>query len=227
MSEKKGGGFLGSLKSVFVEDGPESKPADPPHQPIGFTPPTGPAAPTKIEWHAAPAPATYAPADPEMVAKLQKRLDSNCPAVYRAFHEQCENLRDVIPDEATRCRAAIKASHASTADILAALDQLAGVMDGARQEFMNLWEQNRQRNLADAEAGLKATDEQIASYEAQAKALQDTLATLRTKRATDAAAMATNSATIDTKRTSFESAWAQVASDLTTQKNRIAAMPKV
>lgn len=227
MSEKKGG-LWDSIRSTFVEDGPDSK-AEAPPPPVarGFTPPTGPAAPTKIEWHAAPPPATYAPADPEMVAKLQKRLDTNCPAVYRAFHEQCENLRDVIPDEATRCRAAIKASHASTADILTALDQLASVMGGARQDFMNTWEQNRARKLADAEAGLRATDEQIASYEAQAKALQDTLATLRTKRATDAAAMATDDAKLDTLKSSFESAWAQVASDLTTQKNRIAAMPKV
>lgn len=217
VSDKKKGGFMGFLSNVgLVEETPDPAPRNTPV-------PAGP--------RNTPVPAPYHPngatADPEVLSKLEKRLQANCPAPYTAFMEQYENLKDVIPDEAMRFKAALKASHTTTDQLVGALDQLASAMDSAHTEFMHTFEENKGKRLGEAEASLKATDEQIATYEKQLQSVQETIQSLHTKRDTDAQAMQHEAQRLEGIRASFEAAHAQVVGRLGAQKSRVQAMPKV
>src|SRR5271156_1982989 len=104
MSEKKGGGFLKLLSTVGLADRVPSHEAAAPAQ--GAPAPAMPAAPTWAASGSAPA-----EPDPEVLSKLEARLQKNCPPAYTSFMEQYEALRDVIVDETTRFKAALKTSH--------------------------------------------------------------------------------------------------------------------
>ncbi len=215
--KKKTGGFLGVLSNLgLVEVTPDAAPAPSPsprNTPV-------PAAPTQ-----------YVPvngtADPAVLSMLDQRLQKACPPPYVAFMEQFENLKDVIPDEAMRFKAALKASHTTSDQLVEALGTLVGVMDSAMTEFTHTFEDNKRKTLGDAENTLKATDEQIASYEKQLQSIQETIAALRHKRETDAQAMQAEATKIEGIRANFEAAHAQVVGRLNAQKSRVMAMPKV
>jgi chromosome segregation ATPase len=208
--------FLGFLANIGlaeeVPDGPAPKPSGGPPRNTPLPP-----APSHVQ---------SAAADPEVLARLEARLQKNCPEPYLSFMEQYENLKEVIPDEAMRFKAALKASHTTASQLVDALGQLVGVMDAASAEFSHDYEQNRTRQLGEAEASLKATDDLIASNEQQLKALQDTIATLHTKRQTDAQAMADKAQKIETVRASFEAAHRQVVGRLQAQKTRVEGMSR-
>lgn len=214
------GGFIGLLANLgLVEETP-----DPVHPPMAAHPPEArlPAAPAA---HGAASPNDAV--DPEVLSKLELRLQKNCPLAYTGFIEQFDNLKDVVPDESMRFRAALKASHTTTDQLVDALGQLIGAMAAAATEFTHAFEENKRKKLGEAEASLKATDEQIASYERQLESAQGTIASLRTKRETDAQAMHDDALKIDGVRASFEAAHARVVARLEAQKSRVLAMQKV
>lgn len=216
---KKKGGFMGFLSNVgLVEETPD--PTPPPAAPRTTRNTPVPAAPSH---YAAP---PNGAVDPDVLAKLESRLQKNCPPTYTTFMEQYENLKDVIPDESMRFKAALKASHTTADQLVEALTQLVGVMDSAHTEFTHTFEENKAKKLGEAEASLKATDEQIASYEKQLQTVQETIATLRTKRETDAQGMEHEAQKIENIRASFEAAHAQVVGRLNAQKSRVQAMPR-
>jgi chromosome segregation ATPase len=165
--------------------------------------------------------------DPEVLAKLEKRLQDHCPSAYTSFMEQYETLKEVIPDEATRFKGALKTSHTTTEQLIGAIDQLVGAMDAAKAEFSHTFEDNKSRRLGEAEASLKATDDLIASNEKQLQSLQETIASLRTKRDTDAQSLEHEGQRLDSIRASFDAAHSQVVGRLQAQKNRVQTMPKV
>lgn len=217
MTEKKKG-VLGFLSNIgLVEETPDAPAPAPRNTPV-------PAAPAAHPYTPAPSNGT---ADPKVLAQLEHRLQANCPAAYTSFMEQYENLKDVIPDESMRFKAALKASHTTTDQLVGALDQLVGAMDAAKGEFTHTFEENKSKKLGESEASLKATDDQIASYENQLKTIQETIASLRTKRDTDAQAMQHEAERIEGIRASFEAAHGQVVGRLTAQKSRVQSMPKV
>jgi chromosome segregation ATPase len=141
--------------------------------------------------------------------------------------DQYELLKDDITDDRQRFKVALKTSHTTTDQLLAALDQLVGAMDSAKAEFSHAFEENRNKRIGEAEASLKATDAQIATYEKQMQAIQETIASLRTKRDTDAHAIQHEAQRLDGIRASFEAAHAQVVHRLQAQKSRVETMPKV
>lgn len=168
---------------------------------------------------------TVAP-DPAALAKLQNLLAQSVPPVYGAFMEQYQALAEVIPDEGTRFRAALKTSKASSEQLLAALDQVSATLNHARDDFEQSFERNRQSVVGQAESSLKATDELIASKEGQLKALQDELVALRGKRDYDARQLTSENQRLQLIRGGFEAAHAQVLANLNSQKSRITSMPR-
>ena len=219
MSDGKKKGIMGFLENVGIVETTPDAPA-PPARTTRNTP--IPAAPAP---HFAAAP-TNGVADPEVLGNLERRLQKNCPAAYTSFMEQYENLKEVIPDDSMRFKAALKASHTTAEALVDALTQLAGVMDTAGTEFTHTYEEMRRKKLGEAEALLKSTDEQITSYEAQLKSIQETIASLRTKRSADEQAMQAEAGKIETTRANFEAAHAQVVGRLNAQKSRVLAMPR-
>ncbi len=207
--------FLGFLANIGLA---EEVPDAPVPKPQGGPPRNTPLPPAPHAQSAA--------ADPEVLARLEARLQKNCPAPYLAFMEQYENLKEIIPDDAMRFKAALKASHTSAPQLVDALGQLVGVMDAASAEFSHDYEQNRTRQLGEAEASLKATDDLIASSEQQLKSIEDTIASLHTKRTTDAQAMADKAQKIESVRASFEAAHQQVVGRLQAQKTRVEGMSR-
>ncbi len=212
--KKKGGGFLGLLANIGLAEEVPDAPA-PRNTPVPGAPPRNTPLP-QVQIQAT--------ADPAVLARLETRLQKNCPAPYTAFMEQYENLKEIIPDEAMRFKAALKASHTTTDQLIDAVGQLIGVMDAASTEFSHDYEENRSKQLGAAEASIKATDDLIASNEQQLKAIQDTITALHAKRETDVQQMQAKSIEIETVRARFEAAHRQVTSRLQAQKSRVEGM---
>lgn len=217
---RKKGRFIGLLSTLgLVEETP-----DPVHPPAAAQRRDAPARAAPVACSPEPPGGS---ADPEPLSKLELRLQKNCPLAYAAFLEQFENLKDVVPDESMRFKAALKASHTTTDQLIDALGQLIGVMDAAATEFTLAFEENKRKRLGEAEATLQATDEQIASCEKQLQSVQEAIASLRTKRDVDAQALQNEAVRIDHVRASFEATHSQVVARLEAQKSRVLAMPKV
>lgn len=216
MTEAKKNNVLGFLKNLVVDEVP-----DPISTPAKTLARESSAPPPVRSFSSAPA-ATAA--DPEILSKLEKKLQNNCPQPYAAFMEQYEALAEIIPDETMRFKAALKASHTTAEDLVKALDQLTATMNAAEAEFTKTFEENKAKRLGDAEKSLKATDDLIASNEQNIKSLQDTIASLRTKRDTDAGTMEHEVQKFEGIRAGFETAHSQVVGRLTAQRNRVAAM---
>ncbi len=216
MTDKKKGGFMGFLSNVgFIEETPE--PAPPKDTPA-------PVAPARTFSSSTPPTGNV---DQEVLAKLEARLQANCPPAYTAFMEMYDSLKEDITDDRQRFKVALKTSHTTSEQLIAALDQLLGTMEAARISFSHTCEENRTKRLGEAEASLKATDDLIATNEQQLKSIQETIASLRTKRETDAQAKDHDAQRLATIQTNFEASHAQVVGRLQAQKSRVQSMPKV
>jgi hypothetical protein len=216
MTEKKG--FLGSITSLFVEEVPEAARAPARNTPL-------PAAP-----NGQPAVSTLRPSwtpDPDALQKLENRLRSTTPPEYAAFVEQYENLKDVIPDDSTRFKAALKTSHTTADKVLGAIDVMLATMEQARVDFTHSFEEGKSKRVAEAEQAIHASDELIKSSEEQIKAIQDKIESVRQKRTTDQQNLQNEVSRLEGVRGGFEAALSQVVGQLNTVKNRLAAMPKV
>jgi chromosome segregation ATPase len=141
--------------------------------------------------------------------------------------EQHRALEDVIGDEVTRFKAALRTSHTTGNEVLAALDQLISTMNTAHTEFTRSFEENKAKRVAEAEHSIQASDELIRSSEEQIQAIQEKIASLRTKRETDARNAQNEMVRLEGVRGGFESALAQVVGRLNALKGRLAAIPKV
>lgn len=215
MTEKKGGA-LGFLRDLVVADVPD--PTSPRDTPV-------PEAPR--DYHSGTSPHAPGIADPQALAKLEQKLQASVPPGYAAFMEQYEALKEDLPDERTRFKVALKTSHTTAEQIVAALDQFLSVMERASSEFNHSYEETKAKRLGAAQDSIAATDELIKSNEDQIATIQNTIKSLRTKRDTDAQGMQNEAARLEGVRAGFEAAHAQVINRLTTQKNRIASMPRV
>ena len=101
-------------------------------------------------------------------------------------------------------------------------------MEAAHAEFTHQYEENKtRRKIGEAEATIKATDDQIASYEKNLQAIQETITSLRTKRETDAQGMHDKAQEIEGVKLKFDASLAQVVGRLQAHKSRVLAMPKV
>ena len=207
------------VKSAFVEEVPDPK-AQETHSAVKNTSTEVPAVVSSGgAFH-------KADVDPQALAKLEDALTQAMPSLYTHFNEQFESLREVIPDEITRFKAALKTSHATAEQILSALEQLFRVLEHAKSEFMDQFTANLNKVKMAAEQSLAATDELIKSKEAQLKAIQDEIASHRSKREADVQHLNSEQTHLEGVRDSFQAALAQVTNRLTIQKEKISAMPK-
>ena len=208
--------LFGGIRSLFVEEVPEH---------------TGQTAPITITtarpeppvtFGAPPAQNTVTP-DPAVIAKLEAKLQSKMPSIYQAFMDQYETLRDVIPDETTRFKAALKTSKTTPELLAGAVDNLIQVMQDAQQEFTKSFEDNKGKVLSQAQQSIAATEGLIETREKQIKAIEEEIASLRTKLQTDRDQAKSEEQRFEGIRASFAAAHAQVVSKLTAQRHHIAS----
>lgn len=233
--QKKSVGFLDKLKGLVAEEVPDRPtrqtpvPAAPsaarsmPAEHHDFASGSAPGAPGVV---GGPGPMGPCGPDPAALAKLEARLQASCPAAYVSFMEQHENLKEIIPDEGMRFKAAMKASHTTPDVVLGALAQLIAAMEEARTDFTHSFEENKDKKLKVAEESIAQDDERIKASEEQIKAIQETITSLRTKRAADVENMQHEAARFENIRGGFEAAHHQVTSRLSNLKDRLAALPK-
>lgn len=214
MNDKKKG-LWDTIKDAVVEQTPDVPARNTPLPMPRVTP--LPTAPTVGE-HPYGSPVTP---DPKALETLESKLDAALPEAYKGFIEQYNNLDGVIPDEATRMKAALKTSHTSIEQIVGAFDQLLGVMDVAHADFQKKFDSNKTSVLGAAKQQIDATDELIHTREAQLKSIQDEIVSLKSKRSADAEQMQNEEARLDGIRKGFEAALVQIVGRLNGQKARI------
>jgi predicted nucleic acid-binding Zn-ribbon protein len=209
-------GLWSSLKSLAIEDVPDPSaksavPLIPTTRPNpGAVPPPW-VAPPRIEVSV----------DPATLSKIEGKLQASTPPVYAAFMDQFQALEAVIPDEATRFKAALVASRSSIEQISGSIDQLLVVLASLLDEFNRKFEDNQSKAETTAKQQMEADTKLIATCEEQLKAIQAQIATLRTKVDSEQAQVQAESARREGVRQSFKAAYDQVFNRLTAQKQRI------
>ena len=207
--------IFGFLKNAFVEQVPDAVPSN--GKSTKEVPVTHPFAPTtdgKVD------------PDPAALEKLETALHQAIPKIYEDFMEKYEGLREIISDENMRFKAALKTSHASAEQIVAALDTLLSVMDHSHDDFTKSFESNKNKVLEQSQQSLNATDELIKTKESQVKSIQEEIVSLHSKRETDAQHLDSEQKRLDGIRLGFEAAQSQIVGRLTAQKTRISSIPR-
>jgi hypothetical protein len=201
----------GFIKGAFIETVPDgSKPA-----------PSG-ASGTGIVTRITPVPsAPTSAADPDVIAKLEARLQKAAPPAYLTYMEQCAALEEVIPDETTRIKAALKTSKCSKADLLSSIEVLLQAMEHAKDEFEGSFKKNRDAKLAEIQQTVTDGDSKIKNYEDQISSLQIQLEVAKTARAQAALQQTGESQRLEGIHSSFLAAYAQVTAHLSAQKTQI------
>lgn len=216
----KSGGFLGFVKNAFVEDVPDAPKAAPIRE-SGPPPPPVPQTPLGDWKMQSAAPPAVAP-DANALAKLEAKLQATLPPIYVAFMEQYEGLRDVIPDDGMRFKAALKTSKSSVEQLNGALDTLLNTMQSALSEFDKSFEENKNKVVTNAQQSIAATNGLIQTREQQLVAIQEEIDSLRAKRTNEQERLATEERRLEGIRGGFQAAHAQVVGRLNQQKAHIA-----
>jgi hypothetical protein len=222
-NEKSGGGFLGFIKSAFVEEVPEGQ-AQPKaakaRESQAPMPPPGSAS-------VAPRPAQAAvAADPAAMAKLEAMLQAALPPVYSTWMEKYTQLAEVIPDESMRFKAALKTSNATPVQLSGAVDQLINTMDKAQEEFLRGFQAQTSKVESAAKEAIASTESLLQSRESQLRAIEDEIVSLKSKLALDTSHLQEEQHRLDSIRMGFEAAHAQVVGRLNDQKSHIDALAK-
>ena len=209
-------GLLGVLTTLGIA---EEVPDKTPPLPSGSPPAPAPGA--------ARSGASSAAVDPNVLKKLEDKLQAAAPPIYLTVMEQFSVLADVIPDEGTRMKAALKTSKCSAHQLVEALDQLTVAMQHAQEEFEASFQHNKTAQLAQIQQSIVATDDLIKSREAQIRAMQEELIALHATRDTNALRAQTEEQRLDGIRASFLVALAKVTERLGFQKSRVSSMREV
>lgn len=236
-SPEKGGGALSMLKtalsgaaSLFVDTVEVPEHSGTASAPVAQRPPNGrltplPSAPTP--FHTAttiPAPTPSVAPDPEAMSDLEERLHKAMTPEYTSFMEHFNMLAEDVPDERARFRAALRTSHTTPEQLIAAMDQMTESMKSAHKKFLEGFEAERSKTLAEFDKNVKAADQTIASYEEQMRSLEQTVATVRAKRDADANAMRAEAERFDHGRLGFEAAVQEITGHVYAQRRSIEAM---
>lgn len=206
---KTAGSVFSFLKSAFVDEVPDAPMKATTRSDVAISSASRP---------------THVEIDPDVLAKLEKRLQGDLPPVYAKFMEDFESLREAVPDETMRFRAALKTSKASAKEILDALGVLSHTMETAWSDFHKTFEEKKTKVLGQLQTGLVSTDELLKQKDAQLQALQEEIVSLRAKRSADETHLADEERRIDATKVRFEAAHAQVSGRLESQFNRIKGM---
>jgi hypothetical protein len=221
MSEVSKGGFGAAwqaIKSLAVEETPDSKPSKTP---------TTLSIPGSIAAYmpgASSAPATVDPKSMEKLqAKIRAEIDGGRVQAYSAFSEQYELLKDVIADENVRFKSALKVSRTTVEQLSADIDKLIAVIHGAHEDFTKKFEANKaaaQKQSGDA-AAMRSTA--ISAKQQQINALKAEIHDIEVEEQNDRAAHMDELNGLDALQSGFEAAHAQVLGQLVTQKTHVAS----
>jgi len=171
-----------------------------------------------------PAPTPTVTPDPEAMRDLEERLHKAMTPEYTAFMEHFNMLAPELPEERARFRVALRTSHTTAEQLIAAMDQMAESMKSAHKKFLDGFEAERSKTLAEYEKNVTTADQTIASYEEQMRALEQTMSTIRAKRDADAEAMRVEAERFDQGRLGFEAAVQEITGHVYTQRRSIEAM---
>ncbi len=215
--------LLASIKGAFIEEVPDAAGAK------VKAPTTPPVTAATHPWVASgainsahvSAPPPVVEPDPVALQKLEAKLQASVPPVYQAFLEQYNSLKEVIPDETTLFRAALKSSHASIDQLIQAFDQLLAVTESARGDFNSGFDAKRTATLAAAQKQIEATQQLIASRQSQLKAIEDEITSLQSTLTNSSTQLQTETARFESIRQGFEAALAQVVGRLNAQKTHL------
>jgi hypothetical protein len=213
--------FFETLKGALIEEVPDksehtkSKPsAAPParNTPLPSFLPVRTTVPPPMEGQ------VYAPIvepDPAALQKLHALLQTAVMPAYAAFTTQYDALKEIILDEGTRFRAAMKTSGCTIEDLGRAVEVLIEKMTGADADFETKFKTNRDQSLGNITEHSNACKAQIAK-------LQEQLAKLTVEQADLDDKIRLEAARFDTIRGGFKAALAVVVGELTAQKAHIA-----
>lgn len=218
MPDTKKSSWFSSIKDAFVESVPDTQAASAPPPPAASS-----VAPPPVTGLAAAAPVHVA-ADPAALAKLEALLQSSLPPIYVTFMEQYQALHEIVPDEATCFKGALKTSKASPDQLAAAVEQLLGTMAKARSDFDDGFNATSKRVTDQAREKIAEGETRIQAREAQIKAMEEEVVALRASLATERDHQAAETQRLNGIFQGFSAAHAQIVDRLTAQKNRIASM---
>lgn len=224
VSEAKSEGVIGGVMDIMKKMGlAHDVPDDPPKVvPVAKARASqAPLPPTTMTPERAPV-----AADPAVKAKLEGILQASLPPVYATWMEKYQQLAEVIPDDAMRFKAALKTSNATPAQLSAAVDQLLGAMTKAHDEFTRGFEGQIVKVEGTAKETIASTEALILSRRSQLEAIHGEIASLESKRATEASHLQDEQRRLDGIRLGFEAAHAQVVGSLAAQKSHIDSMAR-
>jgi chromosome segregation ATPase len=169
--------------------------------------------------------ASVAP-DPKALANLEAKLQASQPPAYLAFMEQFDALKDVIPDDSMRFRAALKASRTTPDALAGAVDQMLQTMQKAADDFTKTFEGNKGNLLSQGQAAVKSTQDLIASREQQRQSITEEITSLQSKLQTDTEQIQNEEHRLDGIHAGFMAAHATVLERLNAQKSHIVSQLK-
>lgn len=220
---------LSWLKGVFVEQVPDDGP--PAAQPAPT--PTPAAAPLPGMMAAAVPPPVAVPSpDIERIRALDSTaqktfidaLEKDDAPLFEELSGTLESLREAIPDEGARIKAALKllAKKATVMQIITDYDKSVGTLESTFREF-----EKDSKRQADARVGSKR--QAVESYGQQIQTLNQQLETLRTqiadlvaKRDAEQSGIATEEAKVALVQQRFELAFNTLRNEIQSQRAKIA-----
>lgn len=198
----KSGGFLGTLKSFVVEESNEAatdaSPGDPMTYPV----------------------AVSVQADAAIRAILEQELESVPQPSYGEFYAMSSSMAAVIPDEATRGRAALAAlagKNITIAEIMADIDQCLRKLDEKEGENTRLSADAFKRRVVSKEEQIADVVQRIQICESEIKELAAQKMSLVTE-------VARERSEIDETNRRFVNTAAALRQELTNRKNNIAKL---
>lgn len=211
-NEGSGGGLFGRLKGAIFEDSAEDteaadrpKPAPAQRSAAPAVPPTG--------HRVAQAGTT----DPKIRAVLQRPVDEAAKPAYTAFQATMTNLSTVIPDEATRIKAAIATlpQGLSLAQLVTDIDECLAAIAQKEGEATATAQRKRQEQVGRLEQELQGADGGIAQKREQIATLQREIAQLEATRSRLQGEIRTAGSGIDETLAAIAATAAEMRTELT------------
>lgn len=214
---------LAWLKGVFVEDVPDESPAA--AQPV---PTSAPAPAVPIAGSVVPP----APADAEKIRKLDASaskifidaLEKDDAPLFEELSGTLESLKEAIPDEAARYKAALKllSKRASVQQILTDYDKSVGTLE---ETYRNFERDNRQQ--MDARVGSKrqaveALGQELQQLNQQLEALRTKIADVASRQSAEQAGISTEETKVALVGQRFELGYNAFRNEILSQRAKIA-----
>jgi hypothetical protein len=201
VSEEKS--FFSGISSLFVEK--VSEDVDP-----------APTAPQTSPSPLSPMRVTSSQAvDQELLAHVRSQVFGIESSLYKRFMAECDNLRDVIPDQQVLMRAALKASRLSAVELVRELQTThVGAIDSVRSQFAAQKDKRLKEGVEKPREKIEAIRSDNTAREAEITKLRDEIAKAQTDVASLEREIAAAESDVATRERSFAAVVDTVESEL-------------